>query len=319
MSKPYQTIIKLSRILPVILLCLSVLSLTGCIPFSRRPRISAQQIMLNELEAKYGENFVIYKFDRSSGGSMGVLSFTPKGGDFYGVCAPEADPSMRFLVNLLFYLDENRSPEDIRINDKYIEAVLGRQMECLADSILSERYENFRTCVYVDSYRETWSAANTYGIESEKETISRDELLALEKFTEPDKITIEQYSERYPGLCCAEIILVIDVEEKDKYGELPEMLQRISESITGFDLKIECFFADKSDIEYVSEAISENNFGTSYHAWYYSYDISDIYWYLKDKYTVYYFFKENNEFEYSHSYGKEPGEDDIFSEFKNST
>lgn len=124
---------RLKRIIAMGLALALVLSMSGCY-WEGNTKWRSEQLLLNKLEEKYNEEFIIQQIGVSSARS---------GGPLVAYCSPKDDKELVFETELYQFGD------NISLRDMYIQSIVRREMKQQIDSVLSEYYDNFASEVYV--------------------------------------------------------------------------------------------------------------------------------------------------------------------------
>ncbi len=152
-----------------------VLSMSGCY-WEGKTKWRSEQLLLNELEEKYNEEFIIRQIGVSSARS---------GGPLVAYCSPKDDEELVFETELYQFGD------NISLRDMYIQSIVRREMKQHIDSVLSKYYDNFASEVYVR------------GLTSSYDSGIRD----------ADDASIETYTTVIPENNSTSIWIAIDKEE----------------------------------------------------------------------------------------------------------
>ncbi len=119
-----------------------VLSLSGCY-WEGKTKLHSEQLLLDELEEKYNEEFIIQQIGVSSARS---------GGPLVAYCSPKDDEELVFETELYQFGD------NISLRDMYIQSIVRREMKEQIDSVLSKYYDNFASEVYVRGLTSTYDS-----------------------------------------------------------------------------------------------------------------------------------------------------------------
>ena len=182
-----------------------VLSLSGCY-WEGKTKWHSEQLLLDELEEKYNEEFIIQQIGVSSARS---------GGPLVAYCSPKDDEELVFETELYQFGD------NISLRDMYIQSIVRREMKEQIDSVLSKYYDNFASEVYV------------YGLTPSYDSGIRN----------ASEASIKTYTEAIPDNNMSTIWIVLDEDEvNEEYSRVETILTEIVSEFYNTHAGIDCYF-----------------------------------------------------------------------------
>ncbi len=186
----------INRILSVITALALALSMSGCY-WEGKTKWRSEQLLLNELEEKYNEEFIIRQIGVSSARS---------GGPLVAYCSPKDDKELVFETELYQF------GENISLCDMYIQSIVRRDMKRQIDSVLSEYYDNFASEVYVSGLTPNYDS----GIRN------------------ADTVTIKSFTEALPSTNGSSIWIAISKNEIDDIYDITTFSDILNKAVDQF-------------------------------------------------------------------------------------
>ncbi len=209
----------IKKIISVITALALVLSMSGCY-WKGKTKYHSEQLILDALEERYGEEFFIRQMAvRSSRGGRPLAAY----------CSPKDDEEIIFEVE--YY-------EISGLRDTYIPMIVRREMKEKIDTVLAQYYEDFAVEVSVTNLVD--------GHES--------------GLTNADEASIVTYSEATPEDSITSIFIAINEEEIHDYTEIETALIDCMKAFHYTRTNIKCYFVNTDVISDCKEVLTNNNY-----------------------------------------------------------
>ena len=201
-----------------------VLSLSGCY-WEGKTKWHSESIVLNELEERYNEEFIIRQIGVSSARS---------GRPIVAYCSPKDDEEIIFETAVYQF----GSSGSYYLEDTYIPMIVRREMKEKIDTVLGKYYDDFAVEVEIDNL----ASGHASGI------------------TNADEASIITYSEAAPEDSGTSIFIALNEEDFDDYSEIQDVLVECVKDFHYTFARIECYFTSTDIIQNCQDVLNNSNY-----------------------------------------------------------
>ncbi len=214
----------IKKILSAITALALVLSLSGCY-WEGKTKWHSELIVLNELEERYNEEFVIRQIGVSSARS---------GRPIVAYCSPKDDEEIIFETAVYQFGDSG----GYYLEDTYIPMIVRREMKEKIDTVLAKYYDDYAVEVKIASL----ATGHDSGI------------------TNAEEVSIATYMEVANKGGLTYIFIALNQKDFNDYSEIQNALVECAENLENTFAVIECYFADNKTIEDCKVLLTNDNY-----------------------------------------------------------
>ena len=225
----------MKRVIAAIMILVMALSMSGCkiSYWGGLSKSEAKELVLNMLEEKYGEEFVVKRL--YTGGSTGWNVSA----NLRGYFSSKFNENTVFQVEIIALGKEDNHQRIL--SDTYIQSIVGKEMKTKAELILSKHFYNFAVEVRVSGL----SGLSEYyesGIYS------------------AEKATIENYTNALPENNASTIWIAFDKNEfNSDYGRVADYVKEIVDEYYLTNGVFKCYFVSSEIVDKCKKKISDNH------------------------------------------------------------
>ena len=230
--KKAERLVNMKRVIAAIMILVMALSMSGCkiSYWDGLSKSEAKELVLNMLEEKYGEEFVVKQMYLKAG-SWDTAS------DLMADCSPKSDENIVFSTQTLAIGKERV------LYDTYIQSIVGGEMRSIIESVLSKYYKNFAAEVYV------------YGLAS-----AYDSHIFSSK-----EASIENFTNALPDDNLSIIWIVFDENEFcDDFDKLGKYIEEFARDFGLSNCYIDCYFVSSDIVNQCKDKINSRHFDYDY-------------------------------------------------------
>ena len=222
----------MKRVIAAIMILVMALSMSGCkiSYWDGLSKSEAKELVLNMLEEKYGEEFVVKNMYTPGGTGYNTPS------DLRADCSPKSDENIVFETEV--YTTGKKGKKKRYMYDTYIQSIVGEEMKQKAEQILSKYIDDFAVEVYVRGLLGVYDS----------------------KIRSTNEATIENYTNAIPEDNSSTIWLAIDINEfNSNYERVADYVKEIVDEYYLTNGVFKCYFVSSEIVDNCKKKIADNH------------------------------------------------------------
>lgn len=214
----------MKRVIAAMMILVMALSMSGCkiSYWDGLSKSEAKELVLNMLEEKYGEEFVVKNM------------YTPGGTGYNTPSDLRADCSPKYDENILFSAQIFPAGKKYTMDDTYIQSIVRQEIREIVEPVLEKHYNKFAFEIKVDGLNNQYDS----GIRVAKEA------------------TIKNYSEAIPETNQTHIWIALNNNEIKFQDELYKMVEELTTDFCLINAIIDIYYAND---DVINECVNKIN------------------------------------------------------------